>query len=189
MFQACRPTGRLFYLALAVAIAGSGMRLSAREDASTEKRATAVAAEPAARAASPAPQSGPTLTSVVDTVFMADGTAAQGVVVITWPAFVATNGTAVAAGALNVTLGTNGALNVALASNAGNESGEEKKDAAMSFLQNALSTVDAVAAREIVNPEKFKDGISKIIGGTVECLNASTWCKQPPAMSSQSSTS
>jgi hypothetical protein len=50
---------------------------------------------------------------------MADGTAAQGILVITWPAFVTANGTAVAAGAVDVTLGTSGALNVALASNAG----------------------------------------------------------------------
>ena len=57
------------------------------------------------------------------------------------------------------------------------KSGAEKKDAAMSFLKNALATVDAVAAREIVNPEKFREGISKIIDGTVECLNASTWAK------------
>jgi predicted ATP-grasp superfamily ATP-dependent carboligase len=58
------------------------------------------------------------------------------------------------------------------------KSGAEKKDAAMSFLESALATVDAVAAREIVDPEKFKNGISKIIDGTVECLNASTWAKQ-----------
>ena len=57
------------------------------------------------------------------------------------------------------------------------KSGSEKKDAAMSFLESALSTVDAVAAKDIVDPEKFKDGISKIIDGTVECLNASTWAK------------
>jgi hypothetical protein len=62
----------------------------------------------------------------------------------------------------------------------GNKPGTEKKDAAMSFLQNALAMTDAVAAREIVNPDKFKDGISMIIDGTVKCLNASTWCKQPP---------
>jgi hypothetical protein len=60
------------------------------------------------------------------------------------------------------------------------KSGVEKKDAAMSFLESALTTVDAVAAREIVDPEKFKDGISKIIDGTVECLNASTWAKGSP---------
>jgi hypothetical protein len=57
------------------------------------------------------------------------------------------------------------------------KSGREKKDAAMSFLENALATVDAVAAREIVDPEKFRSGVSKIIDGTVECLNASSWAK------------
>ncbi|MGA2348522.1 MAG: hypothetical protein ABSF93_21095 [Candidatus Sulfotelmatobacter sp.] len=70
----------------------------------------------------------------------------------------------------------------------GSKSGAEKKDAAMSFLENALATVDAVAAREIVDPDKFKDGISKIIDGTVECLNASTWAKgggQVPVVSQQ----
>jgi hypothetical protein len=61
----------------------------------------------------------------------------------------------------------------------GGRSGAEKKNAAMSFLENALATVDAVAAREIVNPEKFREGISKIIDGTVQCLNASTWAKSP----------
>jgi hypothetical protein len=60
----------------------------------------------------------------------------------------------------------------------GGQSGSEKKDAAMSFLENALATVDAVATREIVNPIKFREGISKIIDGTVECLNASTWAQQ-----------
>jgi hypothetical protein len=57
------------------------------------------------------------------------------------------------------------------------KSGAEKKDAAMTFLESALQTIDAVSAREIVNPEKFKDGISKIVDGTVQCLNASTWAK------------
>ena len=56
-------------------------------------------------------------------------------------------------------------------------SGAEKKDAAMTFLESALATVDAVAARGIVNPEKFRWGISKIIDGTVDCLNSSTWAK------------
>jgi len=61
------------------------------------------------------------------------------------------------------------------------KSGVEKKDAAMSFLESALQTVDAVASRDIVDPEKFRDGISKIIDGTVECLNASTWAKSGAA--------
>jgi hypothetical protein len=59
----------------------------------------------------------------------------------------------------------------------GTKSGVAKKDAAMSFLENALSAVDAVAAREIVDAAKFREGISKIVDGTVECLNASTWAK------------
>ena len=70
-----------------------------------------------------------------------------------------------------------------------NKPGAEKKDAAMSFLQNALSMVDAVAAREIIDPEKFKNGISTIVDGTVMCLNASTWCKHPPTTSPQPSAS
>ena len=69
----------------------------------------------------------------------------------------------------------------------GSKPGADKKDAAMSFLQNALAMTDAVAEREIINPEQFRDGISKIIDGTVQCLNASTWCKQTPSTSVQPS--
>ncbi|MGB8987785.1 MAG: hypothetical protein WCC37_14400, partial [Candidatus Sulfotelmatobacter sp.] len=126
MLQTCRPTGRLFYLVLGVVMAASGVRLMAREVAAknggkptSSSEAKARAAEAAANGASPSPQSGPTLTSVVDTVYLADGTPAQGVLVITWPAFVTASGSAVAAGTLDVTLGTSGALNVALAANAG----------------------------------------------------------------------
>ncbi len=66
----------------------------------------------------------------------------------------------------------------------GSKSGDQKKDAAMSFLQAALEVTDAVANRQIIEPEKFRDGISKIVDGTVQCLNASTWTKgesHPPA--------
>ena len=121
MWQGCRPAGRLFYLVLAVVMV-FGTLMAGREASAGEPpspKARPRAAEPAARAASPAPQSGPVLTSVVDTVYMADGTTAQGMLLISWPAFVTTSGTAVAAGNVDVTLGTNGALNVALASNAG----------------------------------------------------------------------
>jgi hypothetical protein len=105
MFRVCRPTGRLFYWVLAVVVVtASSTLVSAREGASAGK---------------PTPQGGPALTSVIDTVYMANGSPAQGVLVITWPAFVAANGTAVVPGSLNVTLGTNGALNVALTPNAG----------------------------------------------------------------------
>src|SRR5882762_2958866 len=77
MYQACRPAGRLFYLVLAVIVTASSATVSAREEASAGKPAVSPtakpgAAEPLPRAASPAPQSGPPLTSVVDTVFRAD---------------------------------------------------------------------------------------------------------------------
>src|ERR1700688_3242260 len=124
MFQTCRPAGRLIYLVLVVALS---LRVAAREDGSgskMERSAVSAGARPTGtrampRAASPTPQGGPTLTSVVDTVYLADGTTAHGVLVITWPAFVEASGSAVSEGSLNVTLGTNGALNVALAPNAG----------------------------------------------------------------------
>jgi hypothetical protein len=62
----------------------------------------------------------------------------------------------------------------------GDRPGAQKKDAAMSFLQNALSMEDAVEAREIVDPEEFKDGISRIVDGVVQCMNASSWSKETP---------
>ncbi len=66
----------------------------------------------------------------------------------------------------------------------GNKSGLQKKDAAMSFLQNALAMSDAIAAREIVQPEQFKNGISQIIDGVVLCMNASAWAKGEKAAGS-----
>ncbi|HLW84643.1 MAG TPA: hypothetical protein VKR60_05465 [Candidatus Sulfotelmatobacter sp.] len=92
-----RPLRRLGVLALVVLTCGVAARV----------------------AAAPVPQSGPPLTTVSDTVYRADGTPAQGTLVITWPAFVTAGGTAVAAGVNNVTLGTNGALSTGLVSNAG----------------------------------------------------------------------
>jgi hypothetical protein len=59
----------------------------------------------------------------------------------------------------------------------GGKSSVEKKNAAMSFVESALNMVEAVASRDIVDPVKFKAGISMIIDGTVECFRASTWAK------------
>ena len=56
-------------------------------------------------------------------------------------------------------------------------SGVEKKTAAMSFVSAALQLTDAVTSRHIIDPEKFKQGLSAVIDGTVLCLNASTWAK------------
>lgn len=59
----------------------------------------------------------------------------------------------------------------------GSKSGPEKKDAVISLLQTALSTGDALASREIVDQDSFKAGLSSVIDGVVQCLNASVWAK------------
>lgn len=60
----------------------------------------------------------------------------------------------------------------------GAKSGSNKKDAALSFVNSALSVTEALANREILDQDKFTDGLSKIIDGTVQCLNASAWAKK-----------
>jgi hypothetical protein len=50
---------------------------------------------------------------------------------------------------------------------------------------NALNTVDAVASKDVVDAEQFREGISKVIDGTVQCLNASTWAKKPSPATAQ----
>ena len=61
----------------------------------------------------------PARTSITDTVYRADGSAASGTVLISWPEFTTADGKPVAAGTLNMQLGTGGAFSVALAPNAG----------------------------------------------------------------------
>ena len=64
----------------------------------------------------------------------------------------------------------------------GGRSGEDKKDAALSFVQAALSMTDAITNRQIVDEQKFKEDLGKVIDGTVECLNASMWAKTNPPL-------
>jgi hypothetical protein len=59
----------------------------------------------------------------------------------------------------------------------GSHSGEQKKESAISFVAAALQLTESVSNREIVDEAKFKEGLSKIIDGTVQCLNASSWAK------------
>ena len=59
----------------------------------------------------------------------------------------------------------------------GSKSGAEKKEAALSFASSAISMTDAVLAKQIIDPDKFRDGLGKIIDGVVQCLNASAWAK------------
>jgi trimeric autotransporter adhesin len=92
-----RPEGRLFYWLLSgllVLLVWSGVSV------------------PAAMAA-------PATTRVSDIVYRADGSVASGVVLISWPAFTAADGTPVAAGSTSVALGNDGSLNVDLVPNAG----------------------------------------------------------------------
>src|SRR4051812_29235919 len=62
----------------------------------------------------------PLTTTISDTIYRADGSAASGTLLITWPQF---------------------------------------------------NTSDAVAAKQIVDADKFRDGLGKIIDGVVACLN------------------
>jgi hypothetical protein len=62
---------------------------------------------------------GPALTTISDTVYRADGTAASGTVLISWPAFQTAEGDAVAAGNLAVTIGPLGAFTAQLVPNVG----------------------------------------------------------------------
>jgi hypothetical protein len=59
----------------------------------------------------------------------------------------------------------------------GSKSGSEKKEAALSFTTSAISMTDAVMNKQIIDPDKFRDGLGKIIDGVVQCLNASAWAK------------
>lgn len=92
MLHASRRRWRLFYLRLGcgfVALLGQGMA------------------------------QGPTLTTVADTVYRADGSPAAGTLLISWPAFTAAGGATVAAGNNHVTLGANGSFSAQLAPNVG----------------------------------------------------------------------
>jgi hypothetical protein len=62
---------------------------------------------------------GPALTTISDTVYRADGTAAVGTALISWPAFQTAEGDAVAAGKQSVEIGTGGSFTAQLVPNAG----------------------------------------------------------------------
>jgi hypothetical protein len=70
-------------------------------------------------AASVAFAQGPTLTTISDTIYRADGAPASGTLLISWPPFTTAGGATVAAGNKSVTLGANGSFTAQLAPNAG----------------------------------------------------------------------
>ena len=90
MTHASRPQWRLFCLALLMALAVAPLKSQT-----------------------------PSLTTISDTVFRANGSPASGVLLISWPAFSTAGGATVAAGNTSVTLGTGGSMTVQLAPNAG----------------------------------------------------------------------
>jgi hypothetical protein len=63
----------------------------------------------------------------------------------------------------------------------GHKSGAEKKSTVLSFIQTAVTATDALAGSNIVDAGKFQDGLSKVIDGVVQCLNASAWAKTKSA--------
>ncbi len=61
----------------------------------------------------------------------------------------------------------------------GAHSGAQKKDAALDLVSSSLNLADAVTAKQIADAPKFTAGLSLIVDGVVECLNASLWAKDP----------
>jgi trimeric autotransporter adhesin len=58
-------------------------------------------------------------TQVTDTIYRADGTAATGTILVSWPAFVNSAGQSIPGGSTSATIATGGLLSIALAPNAG----------------------------------------------------------------------
>jgi predicted phage tail protein len=62
----------------------------------------------------------------------------------------------------------------------GAKSGAQKKDAALAIVGSSLNLADAVTSKQIADAPKFTAGLSLIVDGVVECLNASLWAKPSP---------
>ena len=63
----------------------------------------------------------------------------------------------------------------------GHKSGADKKNTALTLVQNTIQATDAVAGKDIIDPAKFQDGLGKVIDGVVQCLNSSAWSKAKSA--------
>jgi hypothetical protein len=59
----------------------------------------------------------------------------------------------------------------------GAQTGEQKKDAALTIVTSAINVTDAVTQKQIVDAPGFTSGLSTIVDGVVTCLNASIWHK------------
>jgi len=63
----------------------------------------------------------------------------------------------------------------------GRHSGREKKASAMAFVLAALHLRESVESGEVVDEDRFKEGLSKMIDGAAECLKASVWTRRERA--------
>src|ERR1700685_1883218 len=115
MFDAGRrPMGRLFFLVLAMIAELAGLAALVN----------LLSLGGVVRAAAPMPQNGPASTTVSDTVYRADGTPAQGTLIITWPAFITASGAAVGGGKPGRDAGVEWCAERGAGSKCGRKSGE-----------------------------------------------------------------
>ena len=63
----------------------------------------------------------------------------------------------------------------------GQKTGEQKKNAAVTLVQNSIQATDAIAGKDIVDANKFQQGLGQVIDGVVQCLNSSAWSKKKTA--------
>lgn len=122
-----RSEERLFYLSLEAAMRrsfarkDSSLRMTSINWSCAFRRTQRVVAGAwvVVLAAALALAAGPGLTTISDTVYRADGTAASGTALISWPAFVTSEGNAVAAGSKSVSIAAGGAFATQLVPNVG----------------------------------------------------------------------
>ena len=60
----------------------------------------------------------------------------------------------------------------------GHKSGQDKKDAALTLVSEAVGIGGSLGEAPIADEQKFKAGMGQIIDGVVQCLNASAWAKK-----------
>jgi hypothetical protein len=112
------------------------------------------------------------MTTVQDTVYRADGRPAQGTVLLSWSAFTAADGSAVAAGNETLTIGPNGTLTVALTPNAG-------ATPLGSYYTAVFHLNDGTVQKEYwVVPQGGTTTLSAIRANVVPAAVAQTWSSQ-----------
>lgn len=160
MADHCRPKGRLFYLLLTVLMVFP-MMLEAT----------------------------PVTTTISDIVYRADGTPAAGALIIAWPAFTASDGSAVGAGTKSVTLGPGGTLSVQLVPNV-NANPSSSLYTVVFQLNDGVArtefwlvgttsptTIGGVRTTPGTPSTASQMATRQYVDGTVECLNSSVWAK------------